>query len=54
MAVIFLIKLLIILRVLSIPNKRSEKMVSYLDDQSFISKCYHVLLFIIPSQGDNQ
>ena len=29
-------------------------MVSYLDDQSFISKCYHVLLFIIPSQGDNQ
>ena len=29
-------------------------MVSYLDDQSVISKCYHVLLFIVPSQGDNQ
>jgi len=29
-------------------------MISYLDDQSSISNCYHVLRFIVPSEGNNQ
>lgn len=33
---------------------KEAKNSSYLNDQSFISKCYRVMLFIIPSEGNNQ